>query len=173
MNGAVPTALYRPFGDDDALLYIGISETFGRRWTQHAQVQPWWPEVRRQAIDWLSDRDSAEDAEREAIKVERPRYNILHNQENPERYDPAASAVARERLLRAGALVRSLRRERGVSQADLAAEMRANGWPWHQTTVNKTERGERALRFGEAADLAALSGLSINEFTEAFRRGAA
>lgn len=36
-----------------------------------------------------------------------------------------------------------------------------------------SEPNERTLEFGEAVDLAALSGLSINEFTETFERGAA
>ena len=36
-----PTALYRLFGDADLLLYIGISDDFGRRWKEHAKTQPW------------------------------------------------------------------------------------------------------------------------------------
>ena len=88
----VPTALYRLFGDDDALLYIGIAKTFGKRWHQHAQVQPWWPEVRRQAIDWFPDRPSAESAEAPAIKAERPKYNIMHN---PLRVAPRPEPIKR------------------------------------------------------------------------------
>jgi excisionase family DNA binding protein len=76
---STPTALYRLFGDDDALLYIGVAKTFGVRWHQHEQSQPWWPEVRRQTIDWHPDREDAEDAERAAIKAERPKYNVVHN----------------------------------------------------------------------------------------------
>lgn len=78
-GGKVPTALYRLFGEGDALLYIGIAKTFGTRWHQHAHVQTWWPEVRRQTIDWLPDRPSAEEAEESAIKAEHPKYNIMHN----------------------------------------------------------------------------------------------
>lgn len=86
----VPTALYRLFGDDDVLLYIGISDTFGRRWNQHAQSQSWWPEVRRQAVDWHPTRDDAEAAEEAAIKAEKPRYNIMHN---PSRVPPVPRAT--------------------------------------------------------------------------------
>lgn len=79
MSDAVPTALYRLFGDGDLLLYIGISDTFGRRWNQHAQSQSWWPEVRRQSVDWYQSRPEAETAEEAAIKAEGPRHNIMHN----------------------------------------------------------------------------------------------
>lgn len=76
---SVPTALYRLFGDGDVLLYIGISKTFGHRWHQHAQSKPWWPDVRRQMIDWHPSRDAAEAAEKAAIRTEHPKYNLAHN----------------------------------------------------------------------------------------------
>ena len=38
------TGLYHVFGIADLLLYIGVSNNFGRRWTEHAQKQPWWNE---------------------------------------------------------------------------------------------------------------------------------
>lgn len=74
-----PTALYRLFGEGDVLLYIGISNSFGRRWHQHEQAKPWWHKVRRQTIDWCPSREEAEAAEEAAIKAERPRYNVVHN----------------------------------------------------------------------------------------------
>jgi predicted GIY-YIG superfamily endonuclease len=72
------TALYRMFGVDDELLYIGISKNFGRRWEQHARKQPWWDEVVRQTVEWRPTRDEAERDETAAIKAEHPKYNILH-----------------------------------------------------------------------------------------------
>ena len=71
--GAV--ALYRIFGDEDLLLYIGISDDFGRRWKQHARVQPWWDEKRRLTVEWHPSREDAEAAETTAIKAEKPRHN--------------------------------------------------------------------------------------------------
>jgi len=72
------TGLYRIFGDEDVLLYIGVSDSFGVRWKQHAKVQPWWGEVRRLEVVWIHGRDEAEAAERAAIKAERPKYNKIH-----------------------------------------------------------------------------------------------
>jgi hypothetical protein len=75
---AGPTALYRIYGDADLLLYIGISDDFGRRWRQHAKKQPWWPERRWMTVDWYDSRAEAEDAETAAIKAEGPVHNIVH-----------------------------------------------------------------------------------------------
>jgi len=70
------TALYRIWGDTDLLLYIGISDDFGRRWKQHAKAQPWWGEMRRLTVDeWFDRREDAETAEALAVKAERPKYN--------------------------------------------------------------------------------------------------
>lgn len=84
MSGEIATALYRLFGDDDALLYIGIAKYFGRRWHQHAHAQPWWPEVKRQTVDWYPSRAEALKAETAAIRAEFPRYNVVHNGPRPE-----------------------------------------------------------------------------------------
>jgi predicted GIY-YIG superfamily endonuclease len=74
-----PTALYRVFGEADLLLYIGISNDFGRRWKQHARKQPWWDEKRRLTVDqWFDSREEAEAAEATAIMAEKPKYNKKH-----------------------------------------------------------------------------------------------
>lgn len=79
------TALYRVFGDVDLLLYIGISDDFGRRWKDHAKTQPWWGEMRRLTVDhWYDTRDEALDAEAAAIFSEQPKYNVMHRKQ-PER----------------------------------------------------------------------------------------
>lgn len=73
------TALYRIRGDKGLLLYIGISDNFGRRWRQHAEKQPWWGEMRSLSVDkWFGRRADAETAEKAAIKVEKPKYNKVH-----------------------------------------------------------------------------------------------
>ena len=72
----IRTAIYRAFGSDDDLLYVGISKDFGRRWRQHAATKPWWPEVRRLTVVWHPDEESASTAETEAIACEKPRHNI-------------------------------------------------------------------------------------------------
>ena len=70
------TALYHVYGDGDLLLYIGISNDFGRRWKDHAKVQPWWGEKRRLTTRWYSSRAEAEEAETAAIQAEHPKHNI-------------------------------------------------------------------------------------------------
>lgn len=71
------TALYRLFGADDELLYVGVSKQFGKRWQDETYSKPWWPEVRRQTIDWHETRVAALKAEAEAIATERPRHNLI------------------------------------------------------------------------------------------------
>ncbi len=73
------TALYRIWGEADLLLYIGISNSFGKRWKDHAKRQPWWDEMRRLSADaWYDSRPEAEAAEEAAIKAEGPKYNKVH-----------------------------------------------------------------------------------------------
>lgn len=81
------TALYRIWGENDLLLYIGISKDFGGRWKQHARIQPWWGEMQRLAVDgWYDYRVEAEVAEELAIKAERPKYNKTHAAEPAEKF---------------------------------------------------------------------------------------
>lgn len=70
------TALYRLFAADGTLLYVGIAKRFGRRWEQHARVQPWWPHVDYQTVHWRPSRETAALEEKRAIEEERPVYNI-------------------------------------------------------------------------------------------------
>lgn len=69
-------AVYRPYDADGALLYVGISKDFGRRWQQHAGAKPWWPQVERMTVEWHDDEASAQRAEVQAIELEHPRYNV-------------------------------------------------------------------------------------------------
>lgn len=73
-----PTALYRCFNAEGVLLYIGISRDFGTRWKNEAREFDWWPQVKSQTVYWHDSRTEAEDAERDAIKAERPRHNKQH-----------------------------------------------------------------------------------------------
>jgi len=71
----VPTALYRIFGEEDFLLYIGISKDFGRRWKTEARDFPWWGEKRWMTVRWYDSRAEAEAAEITAIAAENPKHN--------------------------------------------------------------------------------------------------
>ncbi|MET4670788.1 GntR family transcriptional regulator [Streptomyces sp. PvR018] len=80
--GAEPperTALYRLYGTDERLLYIGISNNPEARWERHKMFRAWWPDVARSRVEWLPSRDAAFAAEEIAIRAEAPRFNGAHN----------------------------------------------------------------------------------------------
>lgn len=71
-------ALYRFFDQTGALLYVGITNNPGRRWSQHQGDKPWWHDVARIEMEPHPDRPTVLAAERAAIAAERPRYNVVH-----------------------------------------------------------------------------------------------
>jgi S-DNA-T family DNA segregation ATPase FtsK/SpoIIIE len=81
-DGAGPerVALYRWVGADDDVLYVGISDDPDRRIGQHVQGKPWVEEAARvDIVEWHDSRAAALEAEERLIKLERPRYNVVHN----------------------------------------------------------------------------------------------
>lgn len=80
-NSTTPerTALYRFFNATGQLLYVGISGNTENRWRRHAESKPWWSDVADKTTEWLDSRPEALDAERVAIRAERPLYNHAHN----------------------------------------------------------------------------------------------
>lgn len=71
----LPAAIYRLFDTDDVLLYVGVTGNLRERLGNHSRTQRWWPEVARKAVEWYPTRTEAEDAEKRAIREERPLYN--------------------------------------------------------------------------------------------------
>lgn len=71
-----PTALYRFFDTDGALLYVGITYDTEQRFASHKNSSPWWKDVAGQSIEWYDTRTLALAAESEAIKAEHPRHNV-------------------------------------------------------------------------------------------------
>jgi hypothetical protein len=74
-----PTALYRIFSHDRALLYVGISCSWPRRMSQHIADKPWFPSDGCIEFEEYPDRESALTAEAVAIRDEHPLHNIQHN----------------------------------------------------------------------------------------------
>lgn len=70
------TALYRLFGVGDELLYIGVAKDPLARWSTHARLTTWWPDVLVTRIEWFASRPDAEASETAAIEAERPKYNL-------------------------------------------------------------------------------------------------
>lgn len=71
-------ALYRLFDSDGKLLYVGETNNPDRRLEQHRKNKP-WNQVASIAVAWLENREVALMAERAAIEVERPTWNVAHN----------------------------------------------------------------------------------------------
>ncbi len=69
-------ALYRLFNPVGALLYVGISDHPRRRFGQHFDEKPWWPEVDRWTVEWFPSRAAAEADELRAIREEVPAFNL-------------------------------------------------------------------------------------------------
>jgi predicted GIY-YIG superfamily endonuclease len=74
------TSLYRFYSGSGELLYIGITNRIPRRLNEHSDEKPWYHEVARITVEHLPDRRTALRAETHAIKNERPKFNIQHNQ---------------------------------------------------------------------------------------------
>lgn len=78
-----PTILYRFFDADDQLLYVGVAGTATQRWEQHAKEKGWWRDVAKTTVDHHPSRPSAMAAERNALRAEKPKYNVVHNDSRP------------------------------------------------------------------------------------------
>jgi predicted GIY-YIG superfamily endonuclease len=72
------TFLYRLFNDGDELLYVGISGRVTARIESHLQSKPWRHQIAHMRAVGFPSRDAARKAEREAIRLENPKYNIQH-----------------------------------------------------------------------------------------------
>jgi predicted GIY-YIG superfamily endonuclease len=71
--------LYRFWGKNKELLYIGISKSFGNRFNQHAHMAEWFAAAETVTIEHYPTRKSVEAAEKKAIRAERPLHNKTHN----------------------------------------------------------------------------------------------
>jgi hypothetical protein len=69
------SGVYRFYGADDELLYIGCSRNVSERIRVHMANQPWAGDIVRHTIDWYPSRAEAYVAEQQAILAESPRYN--------------------------------------------------------------------------------------------------
>lgn len=73
------TALYRHFGKDGELLYIGISYNPFARLSQHELSSSWASLTASMTIEYFESREDALLAEKHAIINDKPIYNIVHN----------------------------------------------------------------------------------------------
>lgn len=77
--------VYRLRGRDSGLLYVGVGFNPALRIAVHAKSASWWPDVdlAQSEIEWFRNYGDAELAERIAIRLERPRHNMIHSGERP------------------------------------------------------------------------------------------
>jgi predicted GIY-YIG superfamily endonuclease len=72
-------ALYRTYSKDGTLLYIGQSNSWPRRMKEHSRHSDWFEYVADVKIERHSSKSELDEAERQAIVVEKPIHNITHN----------------------------------------------------------------------------------------------
>lgn len=73
------TALYRIWGNEGELLYVGISKSALSRLGQHLSEKPWADQISNVTIETYPTREQAAAAEVAAIKAEKPLHNVVHN----------------------------------------------------------------------------------------------
>jgi predicted GIY-YIG superfamily endonuclease len=74
-----PHVLYRFYTKTGQLLYVGITMNPPQRFKSHQNGKEWWSEVSGITVEHYESRLELQSAERRAIQVEKPRYNVVHN----------------------------------------------------------------------------------------------
>lgn len=69
------TYVYRFYGTDDYLLYVGLTNNLRKRFVQHQTNAAWWYCAERCTIELFANRAEAFWAEAMAIHLEEPEYN--------------------------------------------------------------------------------------------------
>lgn len=69
--------LYRMFDTEDRLLYVGITMSPQLRLRDHRIQKTWFSEVARITLEHFGSREELEGAERSAVRMESPRYNVV------------------------------------------------------------------------------------------------
>lgn len=98
LTESVETALYSYYDADDVSLYIGITDDLRARTLAHVEASSWMDFAARCTITRHPSRKAALDAEREAIKAERPLFNHMHNATPKARARLVAYLVQHDRL---------------------------------------------------------------------------
>jgi predicted GIY-YIG superfamily endonuclease len=70
--------LYRMFDADGRLLYVGISSRMPRRMADHNKFSRWFCNVAQIKLEKFGTRELVVQAEANAIKAEKPKYNVHH-----------------------------------------------------------------------------------------------
>lgn len=71
--------LYRHFDSDGRLLYVGVSLSTLARLAQHKAESEWFWRIAKVEITAYASRETVLEAERIAIRQEKPLHNIIHS----------------------------------------------------------------------------------------------
>jgi len=69
-------AVYRYYDKNGILLYIGHTRNWHGRHAIHERDSPWIALAARSEVQWFETKEEAREAERQAIKRERPIWNL-------------------------------------------------------------------------------------------------
>ena len=72
--------VYRHYGIDGQLLYVGTTITAFGRLRRHIDTSRWKAEIAQVEITHYATKEEARDAEKHAIQSEHPLFNVRHNQ---------------------------------------------------------------------------------------------
>jgi excinuclease UvrABC nuclease subunit len=121
--------LYRHYGKDGTLLYVGVSLSAFQRLAQHRTNAHWFEQITRVEMETFSTRQQALNAERIAIINENPLFNIQFSEREAEAR--AAARVQRNKTIRAtpNPATENLKRDR--------QEVETAFWQWRQARREK------------------------------------
>lgn len=147
------TQLYRYFDESDTLLYVGVSISAIGRMAQHRVGSHWFSRVRRVLVENFPTREAALEAERVAIRDERPECNVIHK--------PKARArdAAREDLVRRVAFRALYTTSEAARDLSMSEE--------HLTRIAKAG----AIQFLKIGNRRYFTGWHLIEFLEALESG--
>jgi hypothetical protein len=163
-------AVYRMYDTQERPIYIGMTGDLQKRISTHSDRR-WFPLVTTITLEWFPTRAAARVAEQEAIRAERPYYNIASKPvRSPQRRQPRPAVAVT--LLNAGQLV-SLAEAvaAGIVPYSLGA-MRQCRWRDPEAFPEVKGHRPRGEKLYEAASLAAYCAARVDR-RRARRGGAA
>ena len=92
-------SVYRCFSSAGELLYVGASRNAFGRLAEHRLRSPWFADVASIRIDACETPEEAFAAEREAIHLESPKFNVAHNSPWPELVEADTGSALTEKAL--------------------------------------------------------------------------
>jgi excinuclease UvrABC nuclease subunit len=140
------TNLYRHFDADGNLLYVGISLSALTRLYAHGKAA-WYNDIKNVTIENYPTKRMALDAEKNAIKTEKPIHNIMHNKERT----PSVMAKSTEKnRVRHAERARQLRKSRGAIPRE---ESFSRTKPWEalgmsRRTWERRKKKEKEINYG-------------------------